>query len=134
MLLKFSKSSLLSLMSGSVLALGAISVSGFMSSAYAQAPTEGRQFSAKAGEVVNEALQLINSNQHSAALGKLGEALNISPLNAYERSTIYQMQGASYYELNQFRHGFSRKIILARCLGPKNGSMPPARKSVSILT
>ena len=68
----------------------------------APAPTEGRQFSAQAGEVVNEALQLINSNQHSAALSKLSEALSISPLNAYERSTITQMQGASYYELNQY--------------------------------
>lgn len=73
----------------------------------APAPTEGRQFSSKAGQVVNEALTLINSGQHAPALGKLSEALQISPLNAYERSTIYQMQGASYYELNQYGQAIS---------------------------
>ena len=89
------------------LALSAVSVamtvilSASMSlSAYAQ--SEGRQFSSKAGEAVNEALQLINSDQHSAALSKLSNVLTFPDLNAYERSTIYQMQGASYYELNQY--------------------------------
>lgn len=98
MLLKASKFSLLSLLSSAALAFGAVSVSGVTQSAYAQ---EGRQFSAKAGEVVNEALQFINSGQHSAALSKLTEASRLPELNAYERSTIYQMEGASYYELNQ---------------------------------
>jgi len=70
-------------------------------------PTEGRQFSSKAGEVVNAALQLINSNQHNAALSKLNEALGIQGLNPYERGTIYQMQGASYYELNQYQSAIS---------------------------
>jgi len=87
---------------------GVISVS-FVQDANAQrnrnsqqeAPAEGRQFSAKAGEIVLEAQNFMTANQHSAALGKLSEALGISPLNAYERSTIYQMQGATYYELNQ---------------------------------
>ena len=103
MFLKMSKSSLLSLLSGTALAFGIVNVASMPSTAYAQdKPTEGRQFSAKAGEVVNEALQLINSDQHSAALSKINEALAISPLNAYERSTIYQMQGASFYELNQY--------------------------------
>ena len=100
MLLKFTKKSLASLLGGTALCLGALGMSGFVSTAYAQ--EEGRQFSAKAGEQVNEALQLINSGQHSAALSALSNALNISPLNAYERSTINQMQGASYYELNQY--------------------------------
>jgi len=107
MSLSIKRASLKKMIGVSAVALLAISgvseLPAFSSAAYAQdAPTEGRQFSAKAGEIVNEALQLINSNQHSAALGKLGEALGISPLNAYERSTIYQMQGASYYELNQY--------------------------------
>lgn len=74
--------------------------------AYAQAQ-EGRQFGAKSGAVVNEALQFINSGQHGAALGKLGEALSLPELNAYERSTIYQMQGASYYEQNQYSQAIS---------------------------
>lgn len=85
---------------------GVVSVS-FVTDANAQrrssepAPSEGRQFSSKAGAVVNEALTFINSEQHSAALSKLNEALQIDPLNAYERSTIYQMQGSSYYSLDQ---------------------------------
>jgi len=70
--------------------------------AVAQEATEGRQFSAKAGEAVNEALTLINSDQHSAAVSQLSNVLSFPDLNAYERSTIYQMQGASYYELNQY--------------------------------
>lgn len=83
----------------------AVLMAGFMSvsvagSSFAQ--EEGRQFSAKAGEAVNEALQLINAEQHSAALSQLNTVLGFPDLNAYERSTIYQMQGASYYELNQY--------------------------------
>lgn len=66
------------------------------------APAEGRQFSSAAGEIVNEALQFMNSNQYGPALSKLNEALAISDLNAYERSTIYQMQGSAYYEQNQY--------------------------------
>lgn len=73
--------------------------------AYAQ--EEGRQFGAKAGTVVNDALTFINSNQHQAAIGKLNEALTIENLNAYERSTIYQMMGASYYETNNYAQSIS---------------------------
>jgi len=68
--------------------------------AHAQA-AEGRQFGSKAGQIVNDALQFINSEQWGAALNKLNEALGLSELNAYERSTIYQMQGQAYYEQNQ---------------------------------
>lgn len=104
--------SLKRLMATSCIALaltGIVSVT-FIPDAHAQrtrkssepAPSEGRQFSSKAGQVVNEALTFINEGQHNAALSKLNEALSIDPLNAYERATIYQMQGASYYELNQY--------------------------------
>jgi len=98
------KSSLKTLITATALALVAVTTApSFMSSSgTAFAQTEGRQFSAKAGEAVNEALQLINSNQHSAALSQLSNVLNFPELNAYERSTIYQMQGSSYYELNQY--------------------------------
>ncbi|HID36053.1 MAG TPA: hypothetical protein EYP39_01545, partial [Ghiorsea sp.] len=68
----------------------------------AEQPVEGRQFGAKAGAVVNEAQELRAANQHSAAISKLSQALALPDLNAYERATIYQMQGASYYELDQF--------------------------------
>ena len=77
--------------------------------AYAQdsAPVEGRQFGAKAGEKVLEAQNMMTTNQFSAALSKLNESLQITDLNAYERSTIYQMQGACYYELNQYGQAIS---------------------------
>jgi len=78
-----------------------------MTVAPAAAQEEGRQFGAKAGAIVNEALQFINSNQHSAAIGKLNEAIAIPELNAYERSTVYQMMGASYYETNNYGQAIS---------------------------
>ncbi len=104
-------SSLKKLVGISALALLAVGFIGEIASdtAFAQrrnkqapAPAEGRQFSAKAGEAVNAALQLINSNQHSAALSQLGNVLAMPDLNPYERSMVYQMQGSSYYELNQY--------------------------------
>ncbi|MGJ8562102.1 MAG: tetratricopeptide repeat protein [Alphaproteobacteria bacterium] len=67
-----------------------------------EAAAEGRQFGAKAGEMVLEAQNLMSANSFSPALAKLNEALAITDLNAYERSTIYQMQGAVYYELNNY--------------------------------
>ena len=57
--------------------------------AQAQQP---RQFSAKAGEVVNAALQYINTDQYSAALSELNRAIAFPELNPYEKSIIYQMQ------------------------------------------
>lgn len=75
-------------------------------SAYAQS-AEGRQFSSKAGGVVNDALTFINENQHQAAISKLGEALALTNLNPYEKSTIYQMMGASYYEMNNYTQSIS---------------------------
>ncbi len=94
------------------LCLGAVAVmtAGFVATptAFAQdAATEGRQFGAKAGEVVNEALQFMNSNQYNPALSKLNEAIALSELNPYERSTIYQMQGSAYYELNNYGQAIS---------------------------
>lgn len=68
--------------------------------AYAQDPA-ARQFSAKTGEIVNNALQFLNSDQYQAALGELSKAVAIPDTNAYERSIIYQMQGQAFYELKQ---------------------------------
>ncbi len=67
-----------------------------------QAPAEGRQFSAKTGEIVNEALQLLQSENYSAAISPLQRALALPELNAYEKSTIHQMLGSAYYEMNQY--------------------------------
>ena len=59
------KSSLKTLITATALALVAVTAApSFMASSGAAFAQEGRQFSAKAGEAVNEALQLINSNQH----------------------------------------------------------------------
>lgn len=65
-------------------------------------PVEGRQFGSKAGTKVNKALELMNAKQTQAALSELANALAIPDLNAFERSTIYQMEGQARYELNQY--------------------------------
>lgn len=68
----------------------------------AEKPTEGRQFSAKAGAIVNEALTAMNEDQYSVALASLNKAIALPKLNAYERATIHQMRGSVYYELDQY--------------------------------
>ena len=84
------KSSLKTLITATALALVAVTAApSFMASSGTAFAQEGRQFSAKAGEAVNEALQLINSNQHSAALSQLSNVLNFPELNAYELSLIH---------------------------------------------
>jgi len=65
-------------------------------------PVEGRQFGAKAGAIVNEALMEVNEERHSAALGIMAKALALPDLNPYEKATIYQMQGGAYYALDQY--------------------------------
>ena len=72
-----------------------------------QAPEEGRQFSSKAGEIVLEAQNMMTANDFNNALNKLNQALGLTELNAYEKSTIYQMQGAVYYELNNYPQAIS---------------------------
>jgi len=99
-------STLKSAMLSTALVFGTAAALSVISAAPAHAQ-EGRQFGSKAGQVVNDALQFINSNQHSAAVGKLNEALAIPNLNAYERSTIYQMMGASHYETNNYQQAVS---------------------------
>ena len=94
------------LMSASIIFGGALAVTA-ITAAPASAQEEGRQFGAKAGTIVNEGLQFINSNQHQAAISKLNEAMALPELNAYERSTIYQMMGASYYETNNYAQAIS---------------------------
>ena len=78
-----------------------------------EAPPEGRQFSSKAGEKVLEAQNLMSENQFQPALGILNEVLGFPELNPYEKSTVYQMQGAVYYELNDYQksiQGFENAI------------------------
>ena len=63
-----------------------------------------RQFSVATGEAVNNTLILINTNKHQEALVKLTALTDGVALTPYERSTIFQMQGASYYELSQYQN------------------------------
>ena len=61
-----------------------------------------RQFGAKAGAIVNEALLFMDNDKYELALSKLNIAAALPDLSAYERSTIYQMQGAAHYELGRY--------------------------------
>ena len=91
------------LLGSSLLAVAAIGVSGFAvnSAAVAQAVDEGRQFDAKSGEAVNSALTQANAGDNQGAVNTLNSALNLPDLNAYERSTMYQMLGQYSYELDR---------------------------------
>lgn len=66
-----------------------------------QAVTEGRQFSAAAGEKVNEALQFINNDNPQGAATQLNALLaSTTVLNPFEKSTIHQMLGQAYNDLD----------------------------------
>ncbi|MEP6342488.1 MAG: hypothetical protein ABJ275_04165 [Maricaulaceae bacterium] len=101
-LMNVSKSLKSALIAGTISVMG-ISFSGTMIGANVAVAQDApvRQFGAKAGEIVNSALQFINTDQYSAALGELNKALAFPDLIPYEKSIIYQMQGQSYYELKQ---------------------------------
>ncbi len=90
-----------SLLGASLLAFATIGVATAGLSGIAFAQEEGRQFSAKAGEKVNEALTLANGGQNQAALSVLQGVISTPDLNAYEKSTIYQMMGQYSYELDR---------------------------------
>lgn len=90
------------LVGASLLAFAAIGLvtPASMNVAFAQdedAAVEGRQFSADAGEKVNEALQFLNEDNPQGALNTLNTLMaSGKPLNPYEKSTIYQMIGQAY--------------------------------------
>ena len=108
--------------SATLLGASAIALAGFgftgsatFDVAYAQdGATEGRQFSAAAGEKVNEALQAINNNNPGGAITTLNALINSGQeLNAYERSTIYMMMGQAYNDSDnsaQAQTAFQRAI------------------------
>lgn len=73
----------------------------------AEAQAEGRQFGSAAGQIVNDAQTMAQSQQYSAAISKLNEAIGLPELNAYERSTIYSMMGAYYYEVDDLGSALS---------------------------
>ena len=88
-----------SLLGASLLAVATIGLTSasLTTAAYAQ----DRQFSAAAGEKVNEALTLANSGQTQSAISILQSTITQPDLNAYERSTIYQMLGQYSYEIDR---------------------------------
>lgn len=94
------------LVGASLLAFAAIGLvtPASMNVAFAQdgeAAAEGRQFSADAGEKVNEALQFLNEDNPQGALNTLNTLLaSDKPLNPYEKSTIYQMVGQAYNDVD----------------------------------
>ncbi len=90
-----------SLLGVSLLTVATIGLTSASLTTTAFAQEEGRQFSAAAGEKVNEALTLANSGQTASAISILQSTISQPDLNAYERSTIYQMLGQYSYELDR---------------------------------
>lgn len=64
--------------------------------------TVSRQFSAKAGEVVLKAQDLISSDDFTGALALLANVPGLADLTPYERAVIDQMRGSSYYQLSEY--------------------------------
>lgn len=101
--LKFGTASLLS---ASLLAVAGVGLVGpaTVDVAFAQddeKPVEGRQFGAKAGQTVNEALQAINDDDSQTAINILNELLaSGTEMNSYEKSIVYQMLGQGYNDVN----------------------------------
>jgi len=89
------------LLGASFLAIAAVGTVSILPSGAAFAQEEGRQFGAKAGEKVNSALTAANAGDNGGALGILQSIISDPDLNAYERSTIYQMMGQYSYELDR---------------------------------
>jgi tetratricopeptide (TPR) repeat protein len=78
-----------------------------------EAPAEGRQFSAKAGEKVSEAQEMLQGNPQGA-INVLNTLLNSgTTLNPYEKSIIYQMLGQAYNDVgnpSQSQASFQRAL------------------------
>ena len=97
---------------------------GAMGPAYAQ--DEVRQFSAKAGEQVNAAIELAGSGQNQAAINVLQGAIASPDLTPYERSTIYQMLGQYSYELDmpvEAQQNFEKAISAGGLLPKQSDDM-----------
>lgn len=100
----------------SILGLGLIIGVGTGTAAFACVAPAGqeRQFSSEAGALVNDALEDINAENHAQAILQLQTILAMPELSAYERSTLQQMLGSSYYEegnysaaIGAFEHAIS---------------------------
>ena len=67
-----------------------------------EATSQSRQFSSEAGGLVLETQTLMSANQNAEALRKIKQLLAMSNLSPYEKSVIFQMQGALFFERNQY--------------------------------
>ena len=90
-----------SLMGSTLLAVAAIGFSSVLPSGTAFAQEEGRQFGSETGAKVNEALTAANAGDNGTAVSILQSTLAKPDLNAYERSTMYQMLGQYSFELDR---------------------------------
>ncbi|MDB2438436.1 hypothetical protein N9W89_06940 [Hellea sp.] len=93
---------LLSSVRASALTLMTLGCTAALSLPAASQDAASRQFSAKAGEKVLAAQNLMTAENPSGALAILASALTVPELTPYERAIILQMQGANYYALKQF--------------------------------
>ncbi|MCF6221545.1 MAG: hypothetical protein L3J65_10575 [Robiginitomaculum sp.] len=64
---------------------------------------QARIFSAKAGQIVNDAVLAKDENKYDLTISLLKEALESKTLSIYETAMIYQLLGSSLYELNQYK-------------------------------
>jgi len=94
----------------------------------ADPPRQERTFNGEAGALVLSAQHLMGSEDHVTALVWLQKAAALPNLSAYEKSVIYQMQGSSFYELDQYDNAVAA-FDLAVSSG---GLLPNERKTLRL--
>ena len=115
------RQNVLSIFGLSIFAFAAIGASSLSPSGAVFAQEEGRQFSAKIGEILNEIEIKTHNGDTEAALKTLESVIDNPSLTAIERSTIFQMLGKYSYELDrpgEAQHYFE-KALAAGGLLPK---------------
>ena len=95
--------------------------------------TGDRKFSRKIGKATVEALDLINRQDYEAATLKLESLLKKKKLSSYERSTILQMNGQAYFQLQKTQDAIQafEDAISAGGLLPTDASL--LRKTIANL-
>ena len=93
-------------------------------------PAKERRFSKETGAIVLSVQHPITKEDHLVALAKLQEAAALPNLNAYEKSVIYQMMGAAYYELDQIDNAVAAFDLAAS----SGGLLPKEHRTVRMNT
>jgi len=120
------ETSLFSFAAIGVLSFTAIGVLGISSTGVVFAQDQTRQFSMKTAEIINEPIELYAAGQREAALKKLETTIENPSLNAFERSTIYQILGQYSYELDRPREAqryFEQAIEAGGLLGKESDNI-----------